>query len=292
MSTSTIVRLRTWLELVRFSHTIFALPFAGIAYALSFDSSRPNLRIAILCLVCLVAARTAAMAYNRLVDRDVDARNSRTRSRHLPAQLVSTFEVTALVIGSCAVFVGTTWFINRLAFWLSFPVLALLLGYSHTKRFTSLSHFVLGLALGVAPLGVWVAVVGTVDSSYYQPAILGAAVLAWVAGFDLIYSCQDHEFDRENGLRSVPARIGVRASLVLARLLHAVMILLLLLLGRVAGLGPIYHSGVVITALLLVYEHRLVRSDDLSKVDVAFFTMNGAISVLLAGFTIAEVALR
>lgn len=289
---STAGTLRNWLELVRFSHTIFALPFAAIAYVLAFDGATPSLRIALLCLVAMVCARTAAMAYNRLVDRDIDAENPRTRNRHLPAGLVTRAEVLGLVVLSCAAFVATTWFINRLAFVLAVPVLIVLLGYSHMKRFFAGSHFVLGIALGLAPLGVWVAVHEAIDSTYWRPAILGLAVMAWVAGFDLIYSCQDVEFDRGRGLHSIPARIGIAASLRLARVLHVVMLLLLVGLGGLASLGTAYYIGIALTALLLIHEHRLVHADDLSKVDVAFFTVNGVISFLLLAATILDAWLR
>lgn len=281
-------RLRTWAELVRFSHTLFALPFAVMALFLAAPGGRPDGRVALLVLVCMIAARTAAMAYNRLVDRDVDAQNPRTRGRHLPARLISVREVAALVVLAALVFIGAAALLNRLAFLLAVPVLAVLLGYSHAKRFTAACHFVLGLALGLAPLGVWVAVRGTVDGSYVVPAVLGLAVLLWVAGFDVLYALQDVEFDRSAGLRSIPARIGVRRALAVARLLHAAMVVCLLVVAPLAGLGPLYLFGVALTAVLLVLEHRLVRPDDLSRLDLAFFTMNGCISLLLAGFTVAE----
>lgn len=282
-------RVRTWLELVRFSHTIFALPFAIMALFLASPEGLPSLRVTGLVLVCMVAARTAAMAYNRLIDRDVDAENPRTEGRHLPAGLVSVAEVTGVVVFASLVFVAGAFLLNRLAFVLSFPVLLVLLGYSHTKRFTSASHFVLGLALGLAPLGVWVAVRGVVDISILQPALLGGAVLLWVAGFDVIYSCQDVGFDREVGLRSVPARLGIAGALRVARVCHVLAVLLLAALAPLAGLGAFYVTGVVITAALLAWEHRLVRADDLSRVDMAFFTVNGCISIVLGLFTVIEV---
>lgn len=285
-------RVKTWMELVRFSHTLFALPFAVMALFLAYADRSPDLRVAVLVVLCMVFARTAAMAYNRLVDADVDARNPRTASRHLPAGLVTRVEVALLVIGSAMAFVGCAWLLNPLAFALSVPTLLVLLGYSHTKRFTSASHFVLGLALGLSPLGVWVAVRGApVDASYWIPALLSLAVLLWVAGFDILYSCQDVEFDRQAGLHSVPKRLGVPRALWLARACHVAMIAALFLLARQAGLGTIYRVGVVVTAALLVYEHRLVRADDLSRIDVAFFTVNGVVSLLLCAMTVAEVLL-
>lgn len=282
------VKARHYLELVRFSHTLFALPFALMALFLATPGEWPALRTTAWILVCMVGARTAAMAYNRLVDRDVDARNPRTRGRHLPAGAVRVAEVVALVVVSAAVFVVGAAALNPLALALSPIVLVVLLGYSHLKRFTALCHFGLGLALGLAPLGVWIAVRGVVDASAWIPATLGLAVICWVTGFDILYACQDVEFDRGAGLHSIPARLGVARSLWVARSLHVAMIAALIGLGVLTGSGPVYACGVALTAALLVYEHRLVRADDLSRIDVAFFTVNGCISLLLCAFTIAE----
>lgn len=282
------VKARHYLELVRFSHTLFALPFALMALFLATPGEWPALRTTAWILVCMVGARTAAMAYNRLVDRDVDARNPRTRGRHLPAGAVRVAEVVVLVVVSAAVFVVGAAALNPLALALSPIVLVVLLGYSHLKRFTALCHFGLGLALGLAPLGVWIAVRGVVDASAWIPATLGLAVICWVTGFDILYACQDVEFDRGAGLHSIPARLGVARSLWVARSLHVAMIAALIGLGVLTGSGPVYACGVALTAALLVYEHRLVRADDLSRIDVAFFTVNGCISLLLCAFTIAE----
>lgn len=282
------LKAKHYFELVRFSHTLFALPFALMALFLATPGEWPAPRTAAWILVCMVGARTAAMAYNRLVDRDVDARNPRTRSRHLPAGFVRAAEVVALVVLAAAVFVAGAAALNRLALSLSPIVLIVLLGYSHLKRFTALCHFGLGVALGLAPLGVWIAVRGTIDASAWIPGILGLAVLCWVTGFDILYACQDVEFDRGAGLHSIPARLGVRRALQVARLLHVAMVGCLIGLGALAGLGPIYAVGVAATTALLVWEHRLVRADDLSRIDVAFFTVNGCISLLLCAFTIAE----
>ncbi|MBL8766773.1 MAG: UbiA family prenyltransferase [Planctomycetes bacterium] len=282
------VKARHYLELGRFSHTLFALPFALMALVLATPGEWPALRTTAWILVCMVGARTAAMAYNRLVDRDVDARNPRTRGRHLPAGAVRVAEVVVLVVVSAAVFVVGAAALNPLALALSPIVLVVLLGYSHLKRFTALCHFGLGLALGLAPLGVWIAVRGVVDASAWIPATLGLAVICWVTGFDILYACQDVEFDRGAGLHSIPARLGVARSLWVARSLHVAMIAALIGLGVLTGSGPVYACGVALTAALLVYEHRLVRADDLSRIDVAFFTVNGCISLLLCAFTIAE----
>lgn len=283
-------RVKTWMDLVRFSHTLFALPFAVMALFLAYEDRLPDWKVTGLVLLCMVFARTAAMAYNRLVDADVDAKNPRTAGRHLPAGLISRMEVIGLVLGSSAAFVVCTWLLNSLAFGLAVPTLVVLLGYSHTKRFTSASHFVLGLALGLSPLGVWVAARGApVDASYWIPGLLSIAVLLWVAGFDILYSCQDVDFDRSEGLHSVPKRLGIPRALWVARICHVAMIVALCFLAGQAGLGPIYKVGVGLTAALLIYEHRLVRSDDLSKIDMAFFTVNGVVSLLLSGLTVLEV---
>ncbi|MBK6940160.1 MAG: UbiA family prenyltransferase [Planctomycetes bacterium] len=289
MSTATwSTKAKQYLELVRFSHTLFALPFALMALFLALPGEWPSPRTTAWILVCMVGARTAAMAYNRLVDRDVDAENPRTRNRHLPAGFVGVTEVVLLVVGASAVFVVGAAALNPLAFALSPVVLVVLLGYSHLKRFTALCHLGLGVALGLAPLGVWIAVRGAIDASAWVPAMLGLAVLCWVSGFDILYACQDTEFDRGAGLHSIPARFGVPRALWIARLSHGAMLLALVGLGLLAQLGIVYAIGVALTAALLAYEHRLVRADDLSRIDVAFFTVNGCISLLLCAFTIAE----
>ncbi|MFH0944914.1 MAG: UbiA-like polyprenyltransferase [Planctomycetota bacterium] len=282
-------RVHLYLGLVRFSHTIFALPFAIMSLFLARPGEWPDPRSTLLILLAMVSARTAAMAYNRLVDREIDAENPRTRERHLPARLLGVGEVRLLVACSSLAFVLCAWFLNLLAFALSFPVLVLLLFYSHTKRFTAASHFFLGAALGLAPMGVWIAVHGVVDRSCLIPGTLGLAVLLWVAAFDILYSCQDVEFDRSAGLRSIPARLGIGRSLVISRLLHALMVVLLLLLTLQVTLGPIYLTGVAMVALLLLYEHALIRSDNLSRINLAFFTVNGCVSLLLCACTLLEV---
>lgn len=298
-----MARLRTYLELVRFSHTIFALPFA-IAAALiairwggdaGFSPDRPRDLVVPLAgiVICMVAARTAAMAFNRLVDRAIDAANPRTASRHLPRGDVSSGEVLLLVAGAAAVFVGGTLLFlpNWLPVVLSVPVLAWLLGYSYAKRFTSLAHVWLGAALGMAPLAAWIALRGRTllaDPADILPAaILGLAVTAWVAGFDIIYACQDAGFDAGHGLHSIPARLGVPRALRLSRLLHAgTMLVLAALPLAVPELGRIYWAAVAAIAVLLVWEHSLVGPDDLSRVNQAFFTANA----LIGGILLAAIA--
>jgi 4-hydroxybenzoate polyprenyltransferase len=290
-------RLRTYLELVRFSHTLFALPFAVTAALLAADrgidpalAAGPGgwLWPAAGILLCMVAARTAAMAFNRLVDRTIDAANPRTASRHLPRGDVGAAEVLGLVVAASAAFVAATLLFlpNWLPLVLSIPVLAWLLGYSYAKRFTALAHLWLGAALGFAPVAAWIALRGQTllesPADLLPAAILGAAVTLWVAGFDIIYACQDAAFDAAHGLRSIPARLGVPRALTLAKWLHAATLLVLAALPATApALGPVYWVAWAAIAGLLVWEHALVRPDDLSRVNQAFFTANAAIGLVL-----------
>jgi 4-hydroxybenzoate polyprenyltransferase len=267
-------------RLVAWRHSVFALPFA-LQGAWLAAGGRPQWRTLALVVVCAVAARTAAMAFNRLVDRRIDARNPRTRERELPAGRLSAAQVSVLTTVASAAFVGGAAALNPLCGWLSLPVLAVVLGYSLTKRFTWAAHGFLGLALALAPLGAWLAVRGDFRGDLAQPLVLAGAVLTWVAGFDLIYACQDREFDRAERLHSVPARFGVAAALGSARVLHALTIALLALLWLRADLSLIYLAAVAVAGALLVWEHRLVAPDDLSRIDMAFFTLNGWIGVLL-----------
>ncbi len=270
--------LADYLRLVRFSHSVFALPFALLAaWVAARGVPAPQLLGWI--VVCAVAARTAAMAFNRLVDRELDAANPRTRDRELPAGVLSSRQVALLVAAASAVFVAAAFQLNPLCGWLSPPVLAVLFFYSATKRFTFLAHAFLGLALGLAPLGAWLAVRGAIDAEALVALLLAASVMAWVAGFDLIYACQDAEFDQQRGLHSVPARFGTRRALLAARALHVLAVGLWLAFASAAGLGWIFGLAIAIAAALLVHEHRLVSADDLSRVDVAFFTLNGWVGV-------------
>jgi 4-hydroxybenzoate polyprenyltransferase len=294
-------RLRTYLELVRFSHTLFALPFALIAalIALRFGGDPVAAGAAggwsqfwgkafAGILLCMASGRTAAMAFNRLVDRAIDAANPRTAVRHLPRGAVSTGEVVGLIMASCGIFIASTLLFlpNWLPLVLSVPVLAWLLGYSYAKRFTVLAHAWLGAALGLAPVGAWIALRGGIvstDPADLLPAvILAIAVTTWVAGFDTIYACQDADFDARHGLWSLPARLGVPRALRLAAFLHAVTLLVLAALPlAVPDLGVIYWLALAAIAALLVWEHAIVRPDDLSRVNDAFFTANAAIGLVL-----------
>jgi 4-hydroxybenzoate polyprenyltransferase len=299
--------LRAYLELVRFSHTIFALPFAVMAALVAATRSGGRIVAAAPAtwlgpaagiLICMVAARTAAMAFNRLVDRAIDAANPRTASRHLPRGAVTAGQALGLVVASALAFVaGTLLFLpNWLPLALALPVLAWLLGYSYAKRFTSLAHLWLGVALGLAPVAAWIALRG--ETLLREPidilpaALLGLAVTAWVAGFDVIYACQDAAFDAAHGLHSIPARLGVPRALGLAKWLHAVALVVLALLPfAVPELGPIYWVAWAAVAGLLVWEHALVRPDDLSRVNQAFFTANAAIGLVLLAAIAADLFL-
>ncbi|MFN0051936.1 MAG: UbiA-like polyprenyltransferase [Planctomycetales bacterium] len=276
-------RFRHFLEMIRFSHTLFALPFALLAACLAW---RQNLReehpfrwqeLAGI-LLCMVFARSTAMAFNRLVDRRLDARNPRTAGRHIPAGLLSASSVAAFcVLGGIAFVASTLLFLpNRWPLWLSAPVLAFLCGYSYAKRFTVWCHYWLGLALMLSPLAAWIAIRGEVA----LPALwLGLAVFFWVGGFDIIYACQDAEFDKSTRLRSVPAWLGTPAALKLALASHAAMLVCLVGLWQTAELGPLFLAGIAAVGALLAYEHWLVRPDDLTRVNLAFFHVNAVISM-------------
>jgi 4-hydroxybenzoate polyprenyltransferase len=269
-------RGRLLVEMMRFSHTIFALPFALLAAVMAWREGQVAWRWRdLLGVVCAMAfARSTAMAFNRLADRRLDARNPRTQSRHLPAGLLTVGGVTAFAVASAAGFVASTlaFLPNRWPLRLSVPVLVFLCGYSFTKRFTALAHFWLGAALGFSPVAAWLAVRGDVT---WPPVVLGVAVMFWVAGFDIIYACQDLDYDSAAGLHSVPARLGVVAALRLAAFCHLLTVIALLLLPWVyPQLGSIYIAGIVAVAGLLVYEHRLVRPDDHTRVNQAIFNNN------------------
>jgi 4-hydroxybenzoate polyprenyltransferase len=261
--------------MIRFSHSVFALPFALTAAALAAQGRGITSGQVLWIVVAMVAARSAAMGFNRLADRALDAQNARTARRELPRGILGPREVAVFVVLSAVGFVLAAAMLNPLCLALSPLALAIVLGYSYTKRFTSASHLVLGLALAVAPVGAWLAVRGRFG---LPPVILGLAVLFWVAGFDTIYACQDVAFDRERGLHSLPARLGVERSLEVARGMHVLSVLLLLLLFGVAPLHPVYLAGVLGVAALLAWEHSLVRPDDLSRVMPAF-NLNGWVSL-------------
>jgi 4-hydroxybenzoate polyprenyltransferase len=284
------LRLRLALEMIRFEHSIFALPFALTGALLAwregaFQEPRPLWKLAWI-VVAMVGARSAAMAFNRLVDADLDARNSRTRGRHLPAGLLSKGFAWSFAAVSMLVFLLAARALNPLCFRLAPLALAVVFLYSYTKRFTTFSHLILGLALGLAPAGAWIAVRGSLDLRILW---LTAAVTLWTAGFDVIYACQDYEFDRREGLFSYPRRFGVAGALRISRAFHAGMVACLLAVAASFHTGALSLAGVALIAGLLIWEHRLVRPDDLSRVNAAFFTVNGYVSVLFFLFWVADV---
>jgi 4-hydroxybenzoate polyprenyltransferase len=280
--------LRVTLEMIKWEHSIFALPFA-LCGAMLAAGGLPTAHQILWIVVAMVAARSAAMAFNRLADASLDAANPRTRTRALPAGQLTPVFVTTFVVVSSAVFVAAAAQLNRLALWLSPVALAVLLLYSYTKRFTRWSHLVLGFALGIAPAAAWIAVRGSLDA---RILLLTAAVTFWVGGFDVLYACQDFDFDRNAGLHSIPRYLGISRALWVARIFHLIMLALLIALLLSFGLGRLAIAGVVAVAVLLAYEHSLVSADDLSKLNAAFFTMNGVISVVFFLFVAGDLLLR
>ena len=283
-----IRNLRVTLEMIKWEHSIFALPFALCGAMLGVDGL-PSFHQLAWIIVAMVSARSAAMAFNRVADAAIDAANPRTQTRALPAGSLTPAFVTTFVVVSCAVFILAASQLNHLTLILSPLALAIVLLYSYTKRFTRWSHLVLGFALGIAPAAAWIAVRAWLDP---RILLLTAAVTFWVGGFDVLYACQDFDFDRGAGLHSVPRYFGIRAALAIARLFHAIMLLLLIALVVAFGLGKLAIAGVVAVAILLAYEHSLVSPRDLSKLNAAFFTMNGVISVVFFAFIAADLLLR
>jgi len=285
--------VRHTLDMIKFEHSVFALPFALTGALLAIHDGAPGWanmwgKLALI-VVAMVGARSAGMTFNRIVDAAIDARNPRTKMRHIPAGILSPSFAWGFLAVSVAVFVWAAWMLNPLCLLLSPVALAIVLGYSLTKRFTSFSHLVLGFALGIAPAAAWIAIRGSLD-----PRILWltAAVTFWTAGFDIIYSCQDVDFDRGERLFSIPKRFGIAGALWISRLLHAAMVLCLALLWSGFDLGWLGAAGVAAIASLLLYEHSLVKAHDLSRVNAAFFTVNGYVSVLFFVFWAADVAFR
>src|SRR5215213_8735370 len=276
---STVIKnTRLTLEMIKIEHTLFALPFAFLGAVLAARGV-PSAWQILWIIVAMVGARSAAMAFNRIADRNFDARNPRTASRALPAGLLSVGFVWAFTIASAALFFLAAAMLNRLTLILAPVALGCVLLYSFTKRWTQLSHVVLGACLSIAPTGAWIAVRGEIGSSV--PLLLSLVVLLWTAGFDVLYACQDYDFDRREGLRSIPARFGIGRALWIARALHAAAFLALVWLFLVTGLGLVAFAGVLATGALLVYQHRLVRADDLGRLNAAFFTTNALVRVIL-----------
>jgi len=274
-------RIRTLLELIRFSHTIFALPFALLSAVVAWSLPDTVFRWQELAgiLLCMVFARSAAMAFNRLVDRDVDAGNPRTEKRHIPAGQITTGSVRLFTIVCSAGFIASTLMFlpNRLPIVLSVPVLLFLLGYSYAKRWTNWCHYWLSAALMMSPIATWIALRGEILAPV--PWLLAGVVFFWVGGFDVIYACQDADFDSSKGLHSIPARFGIGRSLKLAAISHILAVICLAALWHFGGFGYVFLTGVILVSLLLIWEHSLVRADDLTRVNIAFFNANAIISM-------------
>ncbi|SRR5579883_556814 len=274
--------------MIKWEHSVFALPFA-LCGAMLAAGGFPTIHQLLWIVIAMVSARSAAMAFNRLADATIDAANPRTRMRALPAGTLSREFVALFTVASCAVFVFAASRLNHLALWLSPVALAVLLSYSYTKRFTRWSHLMLGFALGIAPAAAWIAIRGSLDP---RILILTGAVTFWVGGFDVLYACQDYDFDCKYGLHSVPRYLGISRALLFARVLHAAMIGLLIWLVVAFHLGILAAVGIAAVVILLGYEHSLVSHDDLSKLNAAFFTMNGVISVAFFAFVAADLLVR
>jgi 4-hydroxybenzoate polyprenyltransferase len=282
--------MKNYLTLVKFSHTVFAMPFALIGFfvAVQLTSASFEWHLLIKVILCMVFARNAAMAFNRYIDRNIDEKNPRTAIREIPAGIIKANSALWFVILNSGAFIVTTYFINPLCLALSPVALSVVLGYSITKRFTALCHLILGLGLSLAPIGAYLAVVGKFD---LLPLLFSFAVLFWVGGFDIIYALQDEEFDRENDLFSIPVWLGKKKALMLSNALHAITISFLFLAGRMADFEVFYWIGFGIFMCLLIYQHTLVKHDDLSRVNLAFFTTNGVASVVFSSFVIADLYL-
>jgi len=282
-----ILRISNYLSLVKFSHTIFALPFALLGFALATvqHSDTISIKLLLLVLACMFLARNAAMSFNRWADWRIDAENPRTQGREIPSKKIKPLSALTFCITNAVLFVLATWFINPLCFYLSPIALVVILGYSLTKRFTALSHFVLGLGLALAPTGAYLAVTGIFN---WIPVLISLSVLTWVTGFDIIYSLQDDDFDRANKLRSVPVALGRKNALILSLILHIFSAILLATAGIIGDFKTFYWIGLGIFTIMLFYQHTIVRPNDLNRVNLAFFTLNGVASIVFAVFAITD----
>jgi len=284
---SITAKIRNLLEMIKFSHTVFAFPFAltGATLASLANGAPPTVMQVVWICLAMVGARSAAMGLNRLIDARIDARNPRTVTRHIPAGKIKPVEAWLFVAISTVLLLFSAWMLNPLCLQLAPVALGFLILYSFCKRFTALAHVVLGICLAAAPIGAWIALRGDIG---WPAIVLGLAVLFWVAGFDIFYALQDLDFDRQAGLHSIPSKMGPVRAIQLARLFHVVMVALLASLLFVPQLGAIYLVGIVLVCTLLLHEHRLVKADDLSRLDAAFFNMNGYISVAVFVFVLAD----
>ena len=279
--------VKNYFSLVKFSHTVFAMPFAmiGFSLAVSREEYDFSFRLLLLIILCMIFARNAAMGFNRLADRSFDALNPRTKNREIPSGVVGNRSAAAFIIINAILFIVTTAFINRLTLFLSPVALLIILGYSLTKRFTSLCHFVLGLGLSLAPIGAYISVTGIFNIT---PLIYSFIVLTWVSGFDIIYALQDDEFDKSNLLHSLPSATGRKKALYISIIVHIITFLLVLAAGFIGNGGFLFWTGAAIFTSLLIYQHKIVKHDDLSKVTLAFGTTNGVASMLFAIFVIID----
>ena len=279
-------------NLVKLPHTVFALPFAIVGVILASRTAPLSVEQVGWVVLAFTSARFAAMGFNRIVDREIDARNPRTRMREIPAGVMSVREAATAVIVASLLFIVAAWRLNPLCLVLAPVALAWVLFYSYTKRFTRWSHLVLGVGLAIAPVGGYLAVTGAWSSPWWMLIALALAVAGWVGGFDILYSLQDASFDRENGLHSVPVAFGASRAILVARMLHVITVAGLALAGIALGAGMLYFAGVAVAASLLLYEHSLVRADDISRLNAAFFTMNGIISITFCLFVLADRVIR
>lgn len=279
--------MKNYLSLIKFSHTIFALPFAIIGFFLAMRNTNANfdLKLFLLMLACMVTARSAAMAFNRYIDRDIDIQNPRTKNREIPAGIINANTALFYVILNSLLFISFTYFINSICFYLSPVALLVILAYSYTKRFTALCHFVLGLGLSLAPIGAYLVITGEFALT---PILFSLAVLTWVSGFDIIYSLQDEEFDKSLSLHSIPSALGKEGALKLSTLVHVLTALFVILPGVVESFSWFYWIGVLVFCSMLIYQHLLVKPNDLSKVNLAFMTTNGIASLFFAAFFLLD----
>lgn len=282
--TAVFDKISTYLRMIKFSHSIFALPFAFTS-AIIASAGIPELKQIFWIIVAMVGARSGAMGLNRIIDIDIDRKNPRTASRELPQGIISLTEALVFVVVSFGLMIFSAYMLNPLCLKLSPVAIIVLILYSYTKRFTWASHFVLGLAIAAAPLGAWIAVRGTLD---IEIIVLGIAIVFWLAGFDILYALQDIDFDKEHGLYSIPKRFGISKSLYLSRTFHIITFMLFVINGLIFELSGFYWAGILITAGLLLYEHSLIKKDDLRKLNMAFFNMNGYISMTIFIFTLMD----
>ena len=284
---SFIKKVKTYLSLVKFSHTVFAMPFAliGFSLAVSGDDHQFSIKLFLLIILCMIFARNAAMGFNRFADKKFDALNPRTASREIPSGIIDSRSAKVFVIINVALFILTTYFINSLTLILSPVALIIVLGYSLTKRITVLCHFILGLGLSLAPIGAYISVTGEFN---FLPIIYSFIVLTWVSGFDIIYALQDDEFDRTNSLYSIPSKTGRRKALSISILVHSITFLMVIAAGCLGSTGYLYWIGAAFFSILLVYQHLIVKHDDISRVNLAFATTNGIASMVYAAFVILD----